>query len=204
MAERGWRPTWCTRRSDPPSTRPSWRCGRMDRSWIPVRHWRLNERHYGDLQGLDKKATAERWCRPGQGVAPGLRRPPPAMPRDDPATCAATPRYAALPPSCVPDTECLADVVDRMLPYWYDGIVPLVPGGAVLVAAHGNGLQALVKHLSGLTDGEVVELNIPTGEPLVYEMAPGAGRRTTPRSRSATSARRRRSGPRRGRGRQAG
>jgi 2,3-bisphosphoglycerate-dependent phosphoglycerate mutase len=148
----------------------------MDRSWIPVRrHWRLNERHYGDLQGLNKKETAERF---GADQVKVWRRaydvPPPAMPRDDPRNVRRDPRYAALPPELVPDTECLADVVDRMLPYWYDGIVPdLVPGRAVLVVAHGNSLRALVKHLSGLTDGEVVELNIPTGEPLVYEIAPG-------------------------------
>ena len=104
----------------------------MDRSWIPVRrHWRLNERHYGDLQGLDKKATAERF---GADQVKVWRRaydvPPPAMPRDDPRNVRRDPRYAALPPELVPDTECLADVVDRMLPYWYDGIVPdLVPGG---------------------------------------------------------------------------
>ena len=141
---------------------------------------RLNERHYGDLQGLDKKATAERF---GADQVKVWRRaydvPPPAMPRDDPRNVRRDPRYAALPPELVPDTECLADVVDRMLPYWYDGIVPdLVPGRAVLVVAHGNSLQALVKHLSGLTDGEVVELNI--GEPLVYEMGPGVAADDTP------------------------
>jgi len=145
----------------------------MDRSWIPVRrHWRLNERHYGDLQGLDKKETAERF---GVDQVKVWRRaydvPPPPMARDDERNVRHDPRYAGLPPEVVPDTECLADVVERMLPYWYDGIVPdLALGRTTLVAAHGNSLRALVKHLSGLTDDEVVELNIPTGEPLVYEI----------------------------------
>ncbi len=145
----------------------------MGRSWIPVRRsWRLNERHYGDLQGLNKKETAERF---GAGQVKVWRRsydvPPPPMARDDERNVRHDPRYAGLPPEIVPDTECLADVVARMLPYWYDAIVPdLVPGRTVLVAAHGNSLRALVKHLQGLTDDEVVELNIPTGEPLVYDL----------------------------------
>jgi 2,3-bisphosphoglycerate-dependent phosphoglycerate mutase len=145
----------------------------LDRSWIPVRrHWRLNERHYGDLQGLDKKETAERV---GAAQVKLWRRsyttPPPPMPRDDRRNVRHDARYAGLPPELVPDTECLADVVARMLPYWYDGIVPdLVPGRTVLVAAHGNSLRALVKHLSGISDEAIPELNIPTGEPLVYEL----------------------------------
>jgi 2,3-bisphosphoglycerate-dependent phosphoglycerate mutase len=145
----------------------------MGRSWIPVRRsWRLNERHYGDLQGLNKKETAERF---GAEQVKIWRRsydvPPPPMARDDERNVRHDPRYAGLPPEIVPDTECLADVVARMLPYWYDAIVPdLVPGRTVLVAAHGNSLRALVKHLQGLTDDEVVELNIPTGEPLVYDL----------------------------------
>jgi 2,3-bisphosphoglycerate-dependent phosphoglycerate mutase len=145
----------------------------LGRSWIPVRrHWRLNERHYGDLQGLNKKETAERF---GADQVKVWRRaydvPPPAMARDDVRNVRRDPRYAGLPPELVPDTECLADVVSRMLPYWYDAIVPdLVPGCTVLVAAHGNSLRALVKHLSGISDGDIVELNIPTGEPLVYEL----------------------------------
>jgi 2,3-bisphosphoglycerate-dependent phosphoglycerate mutase len=145
----------------------------LGRSWIPVRrHWRLNERHYGDLQGLNKAETAERF---GADQVKVWRRayavPPPPMPRDDPRNVRHDPRYAGLPPEIVPDTECLADVVARMLPYWYDAIVPdLVPGRTVLVAAHGNSLRALVKHLSGITDDDIVELNIPTGEPLVYAL----------------------------------
>jgi 2,3-bisphosphoglycerate-dependent phosphoglycerate mutase len=155
----------------------------LDRSWIPVRrHWRLNERHYGDLQGLDKKETAERF---GADQVKVWRRaydvPPPPMAPDDERSVRRDPRYAGLPPEVVPDTECLADVVARMLPYWYDGIVPdLTPGRTVLVAAHGNSLRALVKHLSGLTDDEVVELNIPTGEPLVYEIERGWPTEDTP------------------------
>jgi 2,3-bisphosphoglycerate-dependent phosphoglycerate mutase len=145
----------------------------MDRAWIPVRrHWRLNERHYGDLQGLDKKETAERF---GVDQVKVWRRaydvPPPPMARDDERNVRHDPRYAGLPPEVVPDTECLADVVERMLPYWYDGIVPdLVAGRTVLVAAHGNSLRALVKHLDGMSDADVVGLNIPTGIPLYYEL----------------------------------
>jgi len=147
----------------------------VGRSWIPVRrHWRLNERHYGDLQGLNKAETTERF---GADQVKVWRRsydvPPPPLAPDDERSARHDARYAGLPPEVVPDTECLADVVDRMLPYWYDAIVPdLVPDRVVLVVAHGNSLRALVKHLQGLTDDEVVELNIPTGEPLVYELGP--------------------------------
>jgi 2,3-bisphosphoglycerate-dependent phosphoglycerate mutase len=145
----------------------------MGRSWIPVRrHWRLNERHYGDLQGRNKAETAERF---GADQVKVWRRaydiaPPPLAP-DDERSARHDPRYADLPPELVPDTECLADVVDRMLPYWYDAIVgDLHAGRPVLVAAHGNSLRALVKHLDGIADDDIVELNIPTGEPLVYEL----------------------------------
>jgi 2,3-bisphosphoglycerate-dependent phosphoglycerate mutase len=145
----------------------------LGRSWIPVRrHWRLNERHYGALQGLNKADTAERF---GADQVKVWRRsydiPPPPLSPDDERSARRDPRYADLPPELVPDTECLADVVDRMLPYWYDAIAPdLVAGRVVLVAAHGNSLRALVKHLDGIGDGEIVGLNIPTGEPLVYEL----------------------------------
>jgi 2,3-bisphosphoglycerate-dependent phosphoglycerate mutase len=147
--------------------------GEMGRTWIPVRrHWRLNERHYGDLQGLNKAETAERH---GAEKVKLWRRsydvPPPPMDRDDPRNVRHDPRYAGLPQELVPDTECLADVVERMLPYWYDRIVPdLGAGNVVLVSAHGNSLRALVKHLDGISESEIVELNIPTGEPLVYEL----------------------------------
>jgi 2,3-bisphosphoglycerate-dependent phosphoglycerate mutase len=148
----------------------------MGRTWIPVRrHWRLNERHYGDLQGLDKAETTERF---GADQVKLWRRsydvPPPAMDRGDERNVRHDPRYAGLPPELVPDTECLADVVDRMLPYWYDAIVPdLADGKVVLVSAHGNSLRAMVKHLDGISDADIVGLNIPTGEPLVYELDDG-------------------------------
>ncbi|MEZ5176182.1 MAG: 2,3-diphosphoglycerate-dependent phosphoglycerate mutase [Acidimicrobiia bacterium] len=145
----------------------------MGIGWLPVaRHWRLNERHYGALQGLNKKETAERhgaeqvhiWRR-------SYNTPPPALDRDDDRHPRHDRRYRHLPPELLPDTECLADVVDRMLPYWYDRIVPeLVDGKSVLVAAHGNSLRALVKHLDGISDDAIPNLNIPTGIPLVYEL----------------------------------
>jgi 2,3-bisphosphoglycerate-dependent phosphoglycerate mutase len=145
----------------------------MDRAWIAVRRsWRLNERHYGRLQGLDKKETAELhgaeqvliWRRAYSIAPPEL---------DDAAFAeqAEDPRYADLPRDLLPRTECLADVVERMMPYWYDDIVPdLEQHGTVLVAAHGNSLRALVKHLDGISDDNIVDLNIPTGIPLVYEL----------------------------------
>ena len=141
-------------------------CGR---SWIPVRRsWRLNERHYGALQGKDKKETAEEF---GLDQVKVWRRsydvPPPPLDVDP----SVDERYAELPADVVPRSECLADVVDRMLPYWYDGIVPdLVAGRTTLVAAHGNSLRGLAMHLEGLTREEVIELNIPTGQPRVYEL----------------------------------
>jgi 2,3-bisphosphoglycerate-dependent phosphoglycerate mutase len=145
----------------------------MGRSWIPVRrHWRLNERHYGDLTGRNKAETAERF---GADQVKVWRRSydirPPAIAADNPHNPNRDPRYAAVPPELIPDAECLKDVVERMLPYWFDVIVPdLAAGATVLVAAHGNSLRALVKHLDELSDDEVVELNIPTGEPLVYDL----------------------------------
>jgi 2,3-bisphosphoglycerate-dependent phosphoglycerate mutase len=144
------------------------------RSWIPVRRsWRLNERHYGALTGLDKAETREKygdeqfmlWRR-------GYDTPPPPVDLDSPYHPAHDPRYAELPPEVLPATECLADVVARMLPYWEDEIVPdLRAGHTVLVAAHGNSLRALKMHLDGMTKDEVVALNIPTGFPLVYDLA---------------------------------
>jgi 2,3-bisphosphoglycerate-dependent phosphoglycerate mutase len=145
----------------------------MGLSWIPVRrHWRLNERHYGALQGLDKKETA---ARHGAEQVLLWRRsydvPPPALDLDDERHPARDPRYADLAPDVLPATECLEDVVARMLPYWHDAIVPdLLAGRRPLVVAHGNSLRALVKHLDGLTEEEVIELNIPTGIPLVYQL----------------------------------
>jgi 2,3-bisphosphoglycerate-dependent phosphoglycerate mutase len=144
-----------------------------DRSWIPVhRSWRLNERHYGALQGKDKKQTLEEF---GEEQFMLWRRsydtPPPPIADDDEFSQVGDPRYADLPPELMPRTECLADVVHRMLPYWYDGIVPdLRRGVTVAVVAHGNSLRALVKHLDGMSDEAVVALNIPTGVPLLYEL----------------------------------
>jgi 2,3-bisphosphoglycerate-dependent phosphoglycerate mutase len=141
--------------------------------WLPVkRHWRLNERHYGALQGLDKKETSERhgkdqvfaWRR-------GYDTPPPPLDREDERHPGHDRRYAELTPDLLPATECLKDVVERMLPYWHDQIVPdLRAGKRVLVVAHGNSLRALVKHLDGISDEEIPSLNIPTGIPLHYEL----------------------------------
>ncbi len=144
-----------------------------DRHWLPVRRsWRLNERHYGALQGKDKKATMEEF---GEEQFMLWRRsydvPPPPLDDDDEYSQVGDARYAALPDELMPRTECLADVVHRMLPYWYDAIVPDLRGGqTVLVAAHGNSLRALVKHLDTMTEDAVVGLNIPTGIPLLYDL----------------------------------
>jgi 2,3-bisphosphoglycerate-dependent phosphoglycerate mutase len=145
----------------------------MGRSWIPVRRdWRLNERHYGDLTGRNKAETAERY---GADQVQIWRRsydvaPPPISP-DNEFNPNGDERYADLDPALLPQAECLADVVARLLPYWEEAIVPdLRAGRTVLVGAHGNSLRALVKHLEGIADDEIVELNIPTGEPLVYDL----------------------------------
>jgi 2,3-bisphosphoglycerate-dependent phosphoglycerate mutase len=143
-----------------------------ERSWIPVRRsWRLNERHYGALQGKNKAETAKEFS-PEQVKV--WRRsydvPPEDLAIDDPNS-GIDERYADLPRDVLPRAECLKDVLERMLPWWEDAIVPdLRSGATVLVAAHGNSLRALVKHLDGLTPEQVVELNLPTGEPLVYEL----------------------------------
>jgi 2,3-bisphosphoglycerate-dependent phosphoglycerate mutase len=143
------------------------------RSWLPVRRsWRLNERHYGALQGKDKKQTLEQY---GEEQFMLWRRaydtPPPPLSDDDQFSQIGEARYAELPDEALPRTECLADVVVRMLPYWYDAIVPdLRHRGTVLVAAHGNSLRALVKHLDGISDDDIAGLNIPTGIPLVYRL----------------------------------
>ena len=147
-----------------------------ERSWIPTRrHWRLNERCYGALQGLDRKAVRERygeeqftvWRRSYEGT------PPPLVPGSE-WDVSADPRYAGLPPALLPRTESLADVAARLLPYWYDAIVPdLRAGRTVLVTAHGNSLRALVAHLDRLSSAEILDLNIPTGMPLVYRLDAG-------------------------------
>ena len=145
----------------------------LELSWVSVkRTWRLNERHYGALQGLNKQQTADQY---GEDKVKLWRRsydvrPPELDPRDE-RHPSHDPRYAGLPPELLPSAESLKDVVERMLPYWYDAIVPdLLVHPCVLVSAHGNSLRALVKHLDGLSDAEVVELNIPTGVPRVYEL----------------------------------
>ena len=146
-----------------------------DRLWIPVRRsWRLNERHYGKLQGENKRDTAKEYGREQVDIwRRSYATPPPPLEWDDPTHPRFDPRYASLPADVLPASECLADVVDRMLPYWYDGIAPdLNTGAVVLVAAHGNSLRALVKHLDELSDDAVVSLNIGTGQPLVYELGP--------------------------------
>jgi 2,3-bisphosphoglycerate-dependent phosphoglycerate mutase len=143
-----------------------------DRHWIPVRrHWRLNERHYGDLQGKDKKQTMAQF---GEEQFMLWRRsydvPPPPIAADNPNSQASDPRYAGLGAD-LPQTECLKDVVARMIPYWENEIrTDLRDGKMVLVAAHGNSLRALVKHLDGISDDDIAALNIPTGMPLVYEL----------------------------------
>jgi len=147
--------------------------GTCDRQWIQVRRsWRLNERHYGALQGKNKAQIREKY---GEDQFMVWRRsydtPPPPIDDDDEYSQAGDPRYAALAPEVVPRTECLKDVVERMLPYWYDAIVPdLRTGQTVLVVAHGNSLRALVKHLDDVSDEDIPGLNIPTGIPLRYDL----------------------------------
>ncbi len=145
----------------------------MDLMWLPVkRSWRLNERHYGALQGLNKAETAAKY---GEEQVFVWRRsygtPPPALEFDDPRNPRNDRRYADLAPEEVPLTECLKDTVTRFLPYWHDEIAPaIIEGKRVLIAAHGNSLRALVKHLDDISDEEIPNLNIPTGIPLVYEL----------------------------------
>ncbi len=144
-----------------------------DRHWIPTRRsWRLNERHYGALQGKNKADTlAEFGAEQFTTWRRSFDTPPPPIADTSEFSQSADARYRQLPPELLPATECLADVIDRMLPYWYDAIVPdLVAGQNVLVVAHGNSLRALVKHLDGIADDDIAQLNIPTGIPLVYEL----------------------------------
>ena len=145
----------------------------LDQLWLPVeRSWRLNERHYGALTGLNKKETAQKY---GDAQLHQWRRGyavlPPALDEGDPSHPRFDARYAKLPPELLPRTESLETVVTRTLPYWYDAVVPrLAVGEQVLVAAHGNSLRALVKHLDAISDADIAELNIPTGIPLVYTL----------------------------------
>lgn len=151
--------------------------GVVGRSWLPVRrHWRLNERHYGDLQGRNKKETAE--IHGAEQVKLWRRSyvvPPPPLPAGDRRSASDDPRYRDVPADALPATECLADVVRRVVPYWEDAIVPDLlsaggRGGAVLVTAHGNSLRALRKHLDGISDDDIVDLEIPTGIPYRYRL----------------------------------
>jgi 2,3-bisphosphoglycerate-dependent phosphoglycerate mutase len=145
----------------------------LDLLWIPVtRDWRLNERHYGALQGLDKAETA---AKHGDAQVKLWRRsydlPPPALTLDDPRHPSHDPRYASLSPADLPATESLKDTVARFLPYWHETIAPAIRAGRrVLITAHGNSLRALVKYLDHISDADIVDRNIPTGIPLVYEL----------------------------------
>lgn len=145
----------------------------MDQMWIPIEHsWRLNERHYGALQGLNKAETAAKF---GDNQVLIWRRaydtPPPALEADDPRLETDDPRYANLAPGEFPHTECLKDTVERFLPYWHSTIAPVVKSGKnVVIAAHGNSLRALIKYLDSVSDNDIVNLNIPTAQPLVYEL----------------------------------
>ncbi|HEX4917518.1 MAG TPA: 2,3-diphosphoglycerate-dependent phosphoglycerate mutase [Limnobacter sp.] len=145
----------------------------MDQMWLPVVHaWRLNERHYGDLQGLNKSETAAKFgeeqvliWRRAYAIAPN------PMTVEDPRFAGKDPRYAKLKPEEIPLTECLKDTVDRVIPIWNDGIAPAIKAGKkVLVAAHGNSLRALIKYLDNLSEEEILKVNIPTARPLVYEL----------------------------------
>ena len=151
-----------------------WHClEAMDRTWLPVvNDWRLNERHYGALQGLNKAETAQQY---GDEQVLVWRRsydtPPPVLQASDPRCERDDPRYAALLPGQVPLTECLKDTVARVLPYWHESVAPAVKAGQRLViAAHGNSIRALVKYLDGIGDDDIVGVNIPNGIPLVYEL----------------------------------
>lgn len=145
----------------------------MDRTWLPVVHsWRLNERHYGALQGLNKGETAKKY---GDDQVLVWRRsydtPPPAMAADDERSERGDRRYAKLSPDQVPLTECLKDTVDRVMPFWQESMAPAIKAGKrVVVAAHGNSIRALVKYLDNVSDNDIVTLNIPNGIPLVYEL----------------------------------
>ncbi len=151
-----------------------WHCmDAMERTWLPVvNDWRLNERHYGALQGLNKAETAKQY---GDEQVLVWRRsydtPPPALTADDPRSERGDRRYAALQPEQIPLTECLKDTVARVLPCWNERLAPAIRSGQrIVIAAHGNSIRALVKYLDGISDDDIVGLNIPNGIPLVYEL----------------------------------
>ncbi len=156
------------------ATRTLWHClDAMERTWLPVVHsWRLNERHYGALQGLNKADMARQY---GDAQVLLWRRsyntPPPPLEVDDPRCERTDVRYARLQPGQVPLTECLQDTVARVLPFWNESMAPAIKAGKrVVVAAHGNSIRALIKYLDGISDGDIVGVNIPNGIPLVYEL----------------------------------
>ena len=156
------------------ATRTLWHVlDEMDQTWLPVVHsWRLNERHYGDLQGLNKAQTAQKF---GDAQVLAWRRsydtPPPPMAAGDARSERGDRRYAKLQPGQVPFTECLKDTVERVLPFWNDAMAPAIKAGKrIVVAAHGNSIRALVKYLDNISDSDIVGLNIPNGIPLVYEL----------------------------------
>jgi 2,3-bisphosphoglycerate-dependent phosphoglycerate mutase len=156
------------------ATHTLWHClDAMDRTWLPVvNSWRLNERHYGALQGLDKAETAKKY---GDAQVLLWRRsydvPPPSLEASDPRSERADVRYAKLKPEQIPLTECLKDTVARMMPFWDESLAPAIRAGKrTVIAAHGNSIRALVKHLDGISDEDIVGLNIPNGVPLVYEL----------------------------------
>jgi 2,3-bisphosphoglycerate-dependent phosphoglycerate mutase len=144
----------------------------MERTWLPVQHdWRLNERHYGALQGLNKADMARQYDEQVLIWRRSYDTPPPALSADDPRSERSDPRYVRLSPGQIPLTECLKDTVARVLPCWSERIAPaILSGQRVLIAAHGNSIRALVKYLDGVSDSEIVGVNIPNGVPLVYEL----------------------------------
>jgi len=177
LRDGGWEFDLCYTSVLKRATRTLWHClDEMDRTWLPVVHsWRLNERHYGALQGLNKAETARKF---GDEQVLLWRRsydvPPPALEPGDPRSERGDIRYAKLAPGQVPLTECLKDTVARVLPFWNEAMAPAIRSGKkVLVAAHGNSIRALVKYLDEVSDKDIVGLNIPNGIPLVYELDEG-------------------------------
>jgi 2,3-bisphosphoglycerate-dependent phosphoglycerate mutase len=174
LRDGGWEFDLCYTSVLKRATRTLWHClDEMDRTWLPVVHsWRLNERHYGALQGLNKAETAKKF---GDEQVLLWRRsydvPPPALEPGDPRSERGDIRYARLAPGQVPLTECLKDTVARVLPFWNEAMAPAIRSGKkILVAAHGNSIRALVKYLDDVSDKDIVGLNIPNGIPLVYEL----------------------------------
>ena len=156
------------------ATRTLWHClDEMQRTWLPVVHaWRLNERHYGALQGLNKSDTAQQY---GESQVLAWRRsydvPPPALEPTDPRCERGDLRYAKLKPEQIPLGECLKDTVDRVLPLWNESMAPaILAGKRIVIAAHGNSIRAMIKYLDGISDADIVGVNIPNGRPLVYEL----------------------------------